>query len=838
MMKVRNKKVINHISFCTLKAKKKKNLIAVFAIMLTAIMVTVLFTIGSAMNKSFQESTMRQVGGKSMAGIKYILPEDYEKISKDSAIKNPSYRILVGDVENKELLKVNTEINYAEEENAKSMFCYPTKGSMPKERLEIATSTNVLDALGLPYNLGETVTLTFSVDGKKVTEDFILSGYWEGDKVAMAQECFVSKIYCDEIAPTPETSYYQTDGIGYAGYWMMDFDYANSWDIEGKTVSLLERNGYDSNIVNFGINWAYTTSSVDAETIVLIISMLCIILISAYLIIYNIFELSVAGDIQSYGLLKTIGTTEKQLKRLVRRQAVILSLIGIPCGLLLGTFIGKGLFPFIMRTFEIERGMEFSVNPFVFAGAAIFSFFTVWISCGRACRMAARVSPVEAVRYTDASYKGKMKEKKTRKITAFSFGLANIRRNRKKVFVVVLSLSLSMILLNSVYALVQGFDFDAYVSQLLVGDALVADAAYLNRDIERDEKAITPDIQEDLKKIKGVEEIHNVYFEDTAIEMGDAIFKKVMQYMEETPMFAEAMWQEEVDWIKEDRMLSCEIYGMDQWGTEQLEVQKGKLNWEKFKTGNYILLNSCSVAGGEPAFCDVGEKLQLGFLDGKVKEYEIMAIAEVPYTLSSQRMATIGISVVLPEKEYLEHTKDKGAMLSVLLSDKKDSSIYEGIGNYTEYVQENLDCVTKETYRKEFDEFVNMYWVVGGALSFVLGLIGILNFTNSVVTEILERKREFAMMEAVGMTGIQMKSILAWEGIMHIVFSGILSIMIGGTVSSTIIENVMEGMWFFECHFTIMPIIVCIPVLALIACIIPIAAYKVMMRESVVERLR
>lgn len=837
-MKVKNKKVINHISFCTLKAKQKKNMIAIFAIILTAIMFTVLFTIGSAMNKSFQESTMRQVGGKSMAGIKYILPEDYEKLSKDSVVRNPSYRILVGNIENKELSKLRTEINYAQEENAKSMFCYPTKGSMPKERLEIATSTNVLDALGLPYNLGETVTLTFSMDGKKITEDFKLSGYWEGDKVAMAQECFVSKIYCDEIAPTPKTSYYQTDGICYAGYWMMDFDYTNNWDIEGKTVSLLERNGYDSNIVDFGVNWAYTTSSVDAGTIIFIIFMLCLILISGYLIIYNIFELSVAGDIRSYGLLKTIGTTEKQLKRLVRRQAVTLSLIGIPCGLILGTFIGKGLFPFIMRTFEIEKGMEFSVNPFGFAGSAIFSFFTVWISCTRPCRLAARVSPIEAVGYTDV-YKDKLKEKKPRKITAFSFGLANIRRNRKKVIVVVLSLSLSMVLLNSVYELIQGFNFDKYVSQLLVGDALVADAAYLNGDRERDEKAVTRDIQEDLKKIKGVEKIHNVYFEDTYVEMGDSVYKKVIQYLEETPMFSDSMWQEEANWIKEDRILSCEIYAMDQWGTEQLEVQKGTIDWEKFKTGNYILLNSYSVAEGDPVFCDVGEKLQLSFLDGKIKEYEIMAIAEVPHSISSRRMATVGISVVLPEKEYLKHTKDKGAMLSILsLSKEKDSSTHKRLRNYTEQVQKNLDCVSKETYRKEFDEFVNMYWVVGGALSFVLALIGILNFTNSVVIEILERKREFAMMEAVGMTGMQMKSMLAWEGIIHIVYSGILSIMIGGIVSSKIIGNIMKEMWFFECHFTIMPIVVCIPVLALIACIIPIAAYKVMMRESVVERLR
>ena len=161
MLKVQNKKVISRLSKRTLAAKQKKNIVVVIAIMLTAMMFTALFTIAGAMNNSFQEYTMRQVGGKSMAGVKCILPEDYEKISKDSAVKNPSYRIVVGQAENEELLKLPTEINYAEDKNAKDMFCYPTEGTMPRERLEIATSTLVLEALGVPCKVGKSFINNF-----------------------------------------------------------------------------------------------------------------------------------------------------------------------------------------------------------------------------------------------------------------------------------------------------------------------------------------------------------------------------------------------------------------------------------------------------------------------------------------------------------------------------------------------------------------------------------------------------------------------------------------------------------------------------------------------------
>ena len=199
----------------------------------------------------------------------------------------------------------------------------------------------------------EKVTLKISVDGKQITDDFILSGFWEGDSVAMAQQCFVSREYCDRVAPTPEKSFYETLTSDYAGYWMMDFDYSNSWDIEGKTIALLERNGYDINQISYGINWAYTTSDVDGGMIAFIVVIMGLILASGYLIIYNIFSLNVAGEIKSYGLLKTIGTTETQLKQLVRRQAVFLSAIGIPTGLGVGGIIGKCLFPVIVKNFQL-----------------------------------------------------------------------------------------------------------------------------------------------------------------------------------------------------------------------------------------------------------------------------------------------------------------------------------------------------------------------------------------------------------------------------------------------------------------------------------------------------
>ena len=87
-----------------------------------------------------------------------------------------------------------------------------------------------------------------------------------------------------------------------------------------------------------------------------------IILMSGYLIIYNVFQISVTNDIRFYGLLKTIGTTGKQLKRIVRQQALMLSLMGVPLGLILGFVIGNKLTPIIMAQLSYKHAFV-SFNP-------------------------------------------------------------------------------------------------------------------------------------------------------------------------------------------------------------------------------------------------------------------------------------------------------------------------------------------------------------------------------------------------------------------------------------------------------------------------------------------
>jgi putative ABC transport system permease protein len=121
---------------------------------------------------------------------------------------------------------------------------------------------------------------------------------------------------------------------------------------------------------------------------------------TGYLIINNIFRIAVSNDVRFYGLLKTIGTTGRQIKRIILLQAVVLAAIGIPVGAAAGYFLGI----VITRVTAVNMDgivMVSSIDPLIFVGASLFSLITVYLSCGKPRRMAAKISPIEALRYTE-----------------------------------------------------------------------------------------------------------------------------------------------------------------------------------------------------------------------------------------------------------------------------------------------------------------------------------------------------------------------------------------------------------------------------------------------------
>ena len=429
-MKVSNGKCIRHLAWKSLQASRTRNFIAIAAIALTAVLFTSLFTIALSINEGFQQSNFRQVGGFSHGGFKYLTEQQFEE------------------------LRDHVEVGYADANYAHWSFCDPVEGSLPQEGTDqAATDTRVLELLGVEPEIGAKFTLTFDVDGHETTQTFTLSGWWEYDEAVVANQVLVPESRVDAVLD--ECGVDPNDPADtMTGAWNLDVMLkSGARHIEQDLDQILVNHGYQSetagdNYINIGVNWGYTGARIsdiaDPTVVIAIAAVALLIVFTGYLIIYNVFQISVAGDIRFYGLLKTIGTTPRQLRRIIRLQALALSAAGIPIGLVIGWFIGGQLTPVIVARLNGVMAVT-SVSPWIFVIAALFALFTVLLSCRRPGRMAARVSPVEAVRYTEGGGKTRAKGRKARRVSPFSMAWANLGRSRGKTVVTVLSLSLAVV---------------------------------------------------------------------------------------------------------------------------------------------------------------------------------------------------------------------------------------------------------------------------------------------------------------------------------------------------------------------------------------------------------
>ncbi len=884
-MKVANSQCIRLLSLRTLRANGTRNLIAIFAIALTALLFTSLFTVTLSINEGFQQANFRQVGGFSHGGFKYLTQEQFTELKEDPLIQSYGLRRFLGMPQDFPFQKSHVELGYSDANQAHWMYCDPVEGRLPEEHTnEAATDTHVLELLGVTPELGASFTITFDVDGHETTQTFTLCGWWEWDEAVTANHVLLPESRVNAILtevgvdPAHSTS-------PQTGTWNMDVMLkSGSLHIEQDIEQILANHGYQSqspaqpDYIATGINWGYSGAQLynhmDADTSAIIAFMLLLILLTGYLIIYNVFQISVARDIRFYGLLKTIGTTPRQLKRIVRLQAFLLSAAGIPLGLLLGWLIGGRLVPVI--TAQLNGVIPVvSFSPQLFLGAATFTLVTVMLSCRRPERMAAKVSPVEALRYTEGENSTHKKKRIVKETSLWSMAWANLGRSRSKTAVTVLSLSLAVMLYTFTVIIANGFDMDKYLASSVVSDFLVADAGKLQHDgFFSGEQAISENTIAAIQAGGTIGDSGRVYGQVSGVQ----------EFVDETYFRQKAGYftnQENIDQMvqfrdrNEDGLLAgdTQLYGMEPFALQHLTAIDGDLN-KLYEDGAHNIAAVCMqdeygnmIASSYPGdtvtlryveeyeyyFLDTGELIPV--LDETVTngnrswssraklyrdvEYQVVALVAVPKALG-YRYYTLGSDAfVMNAKTFLQDSSTNSIMYYCFDMVNGDTSSMEAfLQDYTTNIDPMLDYESKATYAAHFYGFRSMFMLLGGALSFIVGLVGVLNFFNSIVTGITARRRELAVLQSIGMTGRQLQTMLALEGLLYTLGAAALALVLILFTAPLFGKALSDLFWFFSYRLTLWPIAIIVPVFALLGIVIPVLNYRAVQRRPIVERLR
>ncbi|MCI8417471.1 MAG: ABC transporter permease [Lachnospiraceae bacterium] len=865
MRKVRNNQAVKRLARKSFQASRTRNSIAAIAIGLTAVLFTAVFTIGIGIVEDTQKSSMLQAGGDAHGAIKDLTQEQYEILAQHPSIRECGRDIVMAHaVENPEFLKRHVEIHYLDENLYPHWFVEILEGKKPEAAHEILMDQKSMELLGLEAKAGTQVTLKIQVHpGREAVErTFTVSGVIKSAEAMKVGFVFVSEAYRqtygEELVAGPEDVFSDTGKIS------MHVIFSNSRGIQGKLNKIITDSGFSleegsPDYIGSNANWAYLSDGAESDpmTILSMGAAMLLIVVTGYLIIYNIFQISVIRDIRYYGLLKTIGTTGRQIKRILRRQAVRLFFLGTPGGLIVGYVAGNILLPFVasVGTGRDRGEILVSVHPWIFLGAALFTLVTVWISQWKPGRIAAKVSPVEALRYTEHGKEHKKPKKTTDGGKLPRMAFSNLGRNKGRTLVVLCSLSLTLVLMNTFYTIASSVDRNGFLSKMILSEGIIGNAQLWNYNyfITDEETAQVVSLSESFiaacEEQESFSEGGRIYMHQAGGYMPVESWE-IPDYIPTNEEGVPGNWYPDGFYPfsgYEEGVYTASIYGIEPFVLSKMTVVEGETDprviWEKLKTGNYLLY---SVQVDDNNFImenkrkhHAGDKITLTYRDGgPTKEYEILSVVkEHSYSLTN-RIAN-EFSYYITAEDFKKYLSD--AFLMSYLFDVKEgqeAAMEEFLKTYTEEEEPLMSFESRTTYEGNFQEMLGTLTLVGIALTAVIGIIGLLNFTNVILTSMTARKREFAMMEAIGMTKRQLVGMLTAEGLYYAAFTILCSLMVATLFSLTVVRAIGDGIWLIQYRFTLLPVFLASPVLLLLGVLLPRVVYRFRGKKSIVEEIR
>ena len=835
------------------RQSKGRSIVAVSAIALTTLMFTTLFVLSRSMEKNLVEMMFRQTGYDAQVSFKSITSEQIAKIADHSEVKEVGESIVAGLGKGDALAGRQVEVRYADESYAGHSFSLPETGSMPRRKDEIALDTIVLDRMGVPHELGQHITLEWLAD---VTEEegrvseFTLCGFWEGNESSYASMAWVDRTFLEEAIAEMETDL----SVGAAdpkasmitGMHMAQISLYTEDNIEQTMDRILADTGLTE--LEYGVNLAYDPNMnrmKTQESLPMYLGML-LVFAAGWLIIYNIFQISVTTDIQFYGKLKTLGMTAKQLKKLIYAQAGLLCLIGIPAGMIPGYLLGYLLVPVLIN----DLSVSVSASPVIFAGSALFAAVTVLISCMRPARMAGKVSPMEALRYNDVqSTKRSSKKSGSAKLSALAW--YNLGRNKKRTVTVICSLTLGLTLMSAFYAKNAAFDMEKYLSGLTIADYQIDDASSEEYVAGYDpyNDTLGELLTGKVNSMEGLEKTGLLYSHDTQIALDEQTIANLQGFYTQDKL---DFWDSydptgpiSLRRAIDEKQAGSVVYGADgivlDAYTAPEHVQEGSVDMEKFAMGRYVLAIAPTVEEGEGRILptvSVGDKV---VIEGK--SYTVMAVVDDinPVTEGAYEGGLTDqffLDFILPLTEFRENWPEN--MPRKLFFDVEDDSIEAAQNMLDAYSAETgivLSVTSRASMSAQYERENRSSAVMGNVLSIVIALVGVLNFVNSMVTSIVARRKEFAMMQSVGMTKRQLCRLLVYEGMDYAFAALLFSYILSALAVGFGVRAMVEG-GFTTFRFTLLPLVLCTPILLAFALLIPYLCFRNIEKVSLVERLR
>ena len=871
-----NKAVIKKLANRSFRSNKMRNVIAAIAIALTTFLFTAVLTIGMGAKGTLEYNMAKMIGTGADALVQGLSEEQFQQLKENAMFEKVGCWIPVEIMTNTN--RRVAEVDYADQTQLEIRMLTPRTGSAPQKANEVLVSANILKDLNIEEKIGAEIPVELKVrqSGQVYHFDMVVSGIYDTPN-EKSESVIVSKAFLEENAEM--MSDIALGRVG-CGIYTADVVMRDSYMVKDRISELVRNIGGNPDDVNAANAVRVAPNPIVSNESGLMMWLVAgvfgiLFMFCGYLLIYNVFEIAVTNDIRQYGLLRTVGTTSRQIRRLVNRQALYLFLIGTPFGLLFGTLLGRSILPIALQIFAVDfsgGNIEVGTLPYlgIIAGAILFSGLTVYISTRKSVKKASRVSPIEAIRYVEQDTVSIKRKKTISGAVIPRMAKANLQRNKRRTVFIVISLTLSIVLLNSVFIFSGSFDEDVYVKT-----HTKSDFAVYNPDIQAawgdefghsctvSEKSVE-EIEQQPGVINEVRLYRNTFEDDhIACDWGPSFsIDNTDKYAYVLPDSLNLGWTEYEDGkdyaaLTADNLPLGNVYGFSENLLNKMDIIEGEsdvsvLKEKLWNDNNVILVSNYNDKGELSGGADntyyfglsVGDTIQFYENGAPTEEFTVIAKAAVT---SNEMTLTGGGSNIATDvggpKIYMSEDNFKEIY--------KTPTLYGFLFDVEEQYQQDMENYLMRDTDVSYNSITtlkanvlgikNVVLLVGGMIGSVFALVGLINFINLVMTNIITRRHEFATMQSIGMTNQQLRKMMISESFSYVLLAGIVGTLAAGVLGMTLVRAFVEispSSIMMTFQMTLLPALIMLVLFLVLAFIVPVVALRLFNNRSVVERLR
>lgn len=792
-----SKDMISTMSKSSLKTSRLRNIFVMITIILASSLLTVILMFAVGQN----EKTKRDLSHAQEVGYYNLTEEQVEKLKNDERI---AYQVQVKTGTVSEMDGFSIIPYYVSELSNKIRIAELESGKLPQAENEIAVQKSMLEKLNVSPEVGSKVTLEF-YDGN--IETFIVSGIIKGEGTNQFA-VFFSKDYADNGSQLKDSPYEVYAKI-YGATTMNEYDCKECMYLIGSDAGIERK--YVSPSKAF-----LDTLSINSQQVLTYGVVGAVILLACILVIYGVFYLSVIGRIHQFGQLRTIGMTKKQMKKFVSKEGRLLFLKSAPIGILIGIIVGYFILP---------EGFSIANTLIIVACVFVVIYLITMISITKPSKIASNVSPIEALRYTPQdTMKNKANKKVCRNLSPIGLGIMNFSKNKKKATITMLSLGLGGILFITAATYMSSFDKADYSRQGYFKDAEFY-IQYSESAIELEENGTSGIQAKSPMNDNFVKEIENI----DGVEKVTEVKNFGISY--DFPEHSEYDNDDYILPLNEEQIKNIDKY-----------IEDGTADYDKLITGNYILVadngNVEEIYGWK---FNIGDKITIHYFDGnKMAEREVEVLGTLSHDFVLDNSSSLEGWFVMPEKPILNWLTYDSLNAQILIStdesktDQIEAELEQIVAERPELSLETL-AESTEIHNAEADR---VFGAISGLAIFIM-MFSILSMMNTLITNIVTRKQELAMLESIGMSKSQIRKMLLGESLLLVIATVGVTLTIG-TLCGYFLCNMLynNGMYYMSFKFPTVFTLAYVVVLTLVPLVITIASMKSFSKEALVERLR